>query len=668
MFQLKSIKTKLILFLGGLLILICAGLGIVSYINSARALSLSISESLSQLASEGSKVVYERIHSQLNSLELLADTDTIKGSKLSIDEKLALLSSEVKRSSHIKMNIVDMQGNSKGTDGSTTNVADREYFKKALAGNSNVSDPLISKVSNSIVIIYAVPIKVNNTVTGVLYATRDGNELSSLTNDIQFGKSGAAFMVNSNGTIIANQDKTLVMEMYNSIEKAKEDSELKPLADHIKLMIAGKEGDGEYNYKGVTKYMSYTPVKGTTWSLAITAPKSEAMAKINQLASTILIVSIIFFAISICITLFIARSISKPLKTASEYLNIMSTGDFTKEIPEKLIKMKDETGILAKAITTMQQSIKEIIQGVFEESSNVSKSLASIEADINKLNKSIEDISATSEELSAGSEETAASAEEMDAASTEIEKTVASIASKAQQGAITAGSINNMTAEMKSNVTTSKETAIEIYGRTKLDLQKAIEQSKAVTQINELSQSILEITSQTNLLALNAAIEASRAGEAGKGFAVVADEIRKLAENSKQEVSRIQEVTNIIFSAVNELSSSSSDILEFIDKKVLNDYDTIVNISEQFSGSSAVINEMVTDFSASSEELLASMQNMVKTINEIAQASNDEAQGASTIAQETAAITEMSSDVIKLSELAKEKSNLLIKKVSIFKI
>ena len=287
---------------------------------------------------------------------------------------------------------------------------------------------------------------------------------------------------------------------------------------------------------------------------------------------------------------------------------------------------------------------------------------------MDQLNKSIEEISATTEELSAGTEETAASTEEMNATSEEIETAIEAIASKAQEGAITVNKVNKMSEEMKQNAIASKEGALEIYERTKKNLQSAIEQSKAVNQINELSEAILGITSQTNLLALNAAIEAARAGEAGRGFAVVADEIRKLAEGSKNTISRIQEVTKVIFEAVNSLSSSSGEIMEFIDKKVLNDYDYLVSSSEQYSQSSASINDMVTDFSTTSEELLASMLSMVKAIDEISAAANEEAQGATNIAQGASVIAQMSNDVINMSEEAKGKSDLLIKSVSQFKV
>jgi methyl-accepting chemotaxis protein len=456
--------------------------------------------------------------------------------------------------------------------------------------------------------------------------------------------------------------------MHNAIEAAKQDKGLSELAKLIVSMSEGKEGTGEYSYKGISKYMGYAAVEGYGWSLAITAPKSEVMEKVNQMALTILVISIVFITISILITIWIAKSISKPIKLVSEHLQIVSQGDFTQDIPKGLLNRKDETGVLAGAMYNMQKSIKDILKNVMEKSVSVSQSLGIINSNMDLLNKNIEEISATSEELSAGAEETAVATEEMNTSSTEIEKTVEAIAVKAQEGAGMVSDISRMSEEMRNNAVSSKANTIDIYTKNKKYLQKAIEQSKAVNQINELSEAILDITSQTNLLSLNAAIEAARAGEAGKGFAVVAEEIRRLAQNSKMAVSRIQEVTEIIIAAVVDLSSSSSEILEFIDGHVLKDYETLVSTSEEYSHSSVGMNDMVMDFSASSEELFATIRNMVQTIDNITSASNEEAQGAYNIAQEASAIAGKSNEVIKLAETTKDKSNSLVDAVSVFKI
>ncbi|SHJ40071.1 methyl-accepting chemotaxis protein [Lutispora thermophila] len=666
--KLTSIKTKLILTFGVLLFFVCLGLGVISYVASTTALSDNIDKSLSQLAKEAAKVVHERVETQLNALEVLAENNIIKSNELSLEEKLAILEGEAKRSGHIRIGIADLEGNIIYTDGQSANISDRVHFQGPMKGERTVSDPIVSKINNNVIICYGVPIKDNDSIIGVLVAARDGNELSNIVADISFGESGYAFMINEKGTTIAFNDSEYVLNMFNAFDYVQDDPEWQSMVDLEKQMIEGKAGVGEYTFRGQTNYMGFAPVEGTKWSLAITAPKSEVMAHVDNLAMMIVVVSIIIFVVAMAITLLIATSISKPIKMASNYISVVASGDFTNEIPQRLLNMKDETGVLANSIYTMQNSIKSILKNVIEGSSDVREALISINDKMEQLNGNMEAISATTEELSASTEEIASSTEEMNATSSEIEKAAESIASKAQEGVVVASNVNDMAQDMKERVATSKEETLEIYGRTKFDLENAIEQSKAVNQINELSEAILDITSQTNLLALNAAIEAARAGEAGKGFAVVAEEIRKLAESSKSTVTRIQEVAKVILEAVDNLSSSSGEILEFIDHRVLKDYEHLAGASEKYSQSSFAISNIISDFSATSEELLASIQSMTKAIDEMANASNEGARGASHIAEDSSIVAQMSYNVMKLAESAKEKSDALEKAVLSFKI
>ncbi|HHV64849.1 MAG TPA: methyl-accepting chemotaxis protein [Peptococcaceae bacterium] len=665
----KSITTKITLFFGIIMVVICLGLGLSAFFSARNALQESIDENLLEIANTDAKIAAEKVKSQLNALEALANSWWLKSDELPIERKLDLLRDEVKRAGHQNIFIINTNGDSLDVSGISDNVADREYFKKALSGESNVSDPIISKADSNMMIMYAVPIKIDDEVVGVLAARRNGVALSNFTIEMQSGER-QIYMINKEGTIVAHNDFNLILEMSNTIKDYEKnaDPQLEQLYNLEKKMVAGETGVGEYTYNGVTKYMGYAPVEGTNWSLAVTAPKSVVMAKVNTLTTRMIIISILFFVIGLALTIVISRRIARPIKEATQHLNVIATGDFTGEIPRKLLNMQDETGILANALDKMQSSMRTMMQAVVNESSSVSQMLININQDVERLNQSIEQISATTEELSAGTEETAASAEEMNATSLEVERAIESVASRAQAGADTVNTLNKMSEDMKKNAISSKEEAMKIYSRAKADLQDAIEQSKAVNQINELSNAILEITSQTNLLALNAAIEAARAGEAGRGFVVVADEIRKLAEDSNESVARIQEVTQKIYAAVNTLSSNSMEIMEFIDKKVLSDYESLVRTSEQYSENSTVINDIVMEFSSTSEELLASMQNMVEAITQISTAANDQAGGATNIAQETTAVVQMANHVKQLAMDANEKSESLIKLVKQFQI
>ncbi|SHJ40779.1 methyl-accepting chemotaxis protein [Lutispora thermophila] len=665
--KLKSITAKITLFFGVLMFVICIGLGISAYLSSSSALKTNIDENLLEIAKANAKIITEKLNTQINALQALAESPWIKSSELTLDEKLDLLRDEVKRNEHVNMFIADTNGDCKNIDGAGLNIKERDYFQKALSGQPNVSDPIVNNLDQTVVIIFAVPIKDGNTVKGVLVAVRDGNCLSKYTNEMEFNQR-EVFMINNQGTTIASNNQNRVLEMYNIFEQYEADNELESLCNIQKKMTQGETGVGKYTYNGITNYIAYYPVEGTNWSLGVTAPKSVIMAKVDDLTTIMLALSLFFLFIGIMLIIAIARNISGPIKEVTDHLNVMSTGDFTVDISKKLLTKQDEIGSLANSLVKMQDSIRNMMKAVVDESTNVTEMLLTINKDMYNLNENIEEISSTTEQLSAATEETAASSEEMNTTSLEVEKAIESVASKAQEGAMTINKVSQISEEMKLSAISSKQEALEIYSKTKINLQDAIEQSKAVNQINDLSNAILDITSQTNLLALNAAIEAARAGEAGKGFAVVAEEIRKLAEGSKTSVSRIQEMTNEVLAVVNALSSSSMEIMEFIDKKVLNDYESVVQTSERYNELSMVINDIVTEFSSTSEELLASMQNMVEAITQISASSNEEAMGASNIAQKTAEIATMAKNVVNLASKSNEKSETLINLVKQFKI
>lgn len=187
-------------------------------------------------------------------------------------------------------------------------------------------------------------------------------------------------------------------------------------------------------------------------------------------------------------------------------------------------------------------------------------------------------------------------------------------------------------------------------------------------KINVLSESILQITSQTNLLALNAAIEAARAGEAGKGFSVVAEEIRKLAEDSKSTASEIKTINDVIINAVENLATTSKEILEFINTNVINDYEMIVKTGEQYSEDAIKINNITTDFSNISNKITISMNDVVKSIDDISASSTELASGTNNITENMHIISNNSDNVVKTVKDVTTNTNRLIDTVSNFKI
>lgn len=665
----KSIKTKIILGFSCLLVLVCVGMGTISYFISADLLASSAGNQLEDLSKQGAAVIAKSLDEQWSSLEVLAQNEKISDPNSSWEDRIKVMQQEVKRSGAINVMFADSEGNTKAPDGSDVNIKEREYFKEAIQGNPSVSNPIENKTNpGTIIVNYAVPVKHNGKIIGVLFKVCDGNALSEFVRKITFGKSGQAYMINKEGTTIANYNKDLVLKMDNIFKNAEKDTALKSMADVQKEMVKGQPGNGHYEYNGAIKYIGYSPVSGTNWFLAVTSPKDDILSGLGLLKSSTVVIAAIFLIISILFGFIISGLITKTIVIITNNLKSIASGDFSREIPQSLLKIKDETGSLARSVDTMQRSVRDVIKSVISEADDVSNCAKNEESKMASLLSKIEEVSATTEQLSAGMEETAASTQEMNAVSDEIEKAIESIAISAQDGSATANEISSRAKQLKEAAKESQKTALNVYHDTENLLNEAIKQSREVNQINALSEAILQITTQTNLLALNAAIEAARAGEAGKGFAVVADEIRKLAESSKNSVAEIQRVTNAVVESVENLSDNSMKILDFINDKVLKDYEYMVKISEKYNEDAEVVDNIVTGLSATTEELSSSIQGMMKTIDEISIATNEGAEGTSHIAQRSADISDEANGVMEYVDKTRESTGKLVKSVSIFKI
>jgi methyl-accepting chemotaxis protein len=202
----------------------------------------------------------------------------------------------------------------------------------------------------------------------------------------------------------------------------------------------------------------------------------------------------------------------------------------------------------------------------------------------------------------------------------------------------------------------------------KKDLEDALKKSEAIAQINTLSQGILEISDQTNLLALNAAIEAARAGEAGKGFAVVADEIRKLAENSKNTVTEIQKVTQEVLYSVSNLTAGSKTIMDFFDTTVMKDYQEMVHIGVNYGNDGVFLDNLVSDFSATSEELTATIDGIILSISEVSDTVSNGAKETQEISSKMVHIVQMVEEVQNQMQVSLENSKTLKKAVNKFTV
>lgn len=385
----------------------------------------------------------------------------------------------------------------------------------------------------------------------------------------------------------------------------------------------------------------------------------------RDLIKIIIFTIIILSIISVAMVYVFSNKVSKNIKKIQYALGKMKDGDFTYNVE---LKTKDELEDIAVSINKVKNSLKELIGNVVVVAKDIDDVIDTVNTKMGDLNIDIEEVSINTEDLSANIEETAASAEEMAGCSKEIGDVVNTIAEKSQGISDKATAISEKAKNIMGISEANQKQTEKMFLETDIRLKHSIEKAKAVEQINVLSDSILDITSQTNLLALNAAIEAARAGEAGKGFSVVADEIRKLAEESSEAISKIQNVTHIIVMSVEELADNSQNMLDFIENKVLKDYETLIDISHQYNKDALYYKDFSLELNNVSEDLLFSVDNMIRTIEGVAGAATEGATETAAIADRVSDVNSKSGDIFEETSKAKISSEKLKDDISKFNI
>ena len=396
-----------------------------------------------------------------------------------------------------------------------------------------------------------------------------------------------------------------------------------------------------FNYEG-EKIAGLATSTTNGWTLIIQANKSELLAPVTNTALKSITFCIVI-AIVVSVFAYLAIYIFlHPIALMTKEITNISSLDFTStESIDKLTKDKTEIGTMAREIKKMHGSIKNVISNLNELTENISTGSTALNDIAASLTDCSSENSAVSEELASGMEQTTNTVNAIKGQVDTIKSRTVEINKQSHNTIDLSEAIMERATNAKRSAIQAANSTRAMYSQVSVDARTALEQSKAVSKINDLTQTILDIAEQTSLLALNANIEAAKSGKYGKGFAVVAKEISNLAEQSSNTVSNIIEIVNEVTTAVNNIDACLTNTLNFIDESVMKDYDNFTEISNTY-------HQDAKSFQTTLEEITHSLKSLELATNDIAMA----------ITGITVTISESSEGIVTIADRSTEVVNL----------
>ncbi len=658
----KSIKTKLIISFSALILIASLIIGLISIGVGYRAFQKDAQNSLLSLTGESAKLTQSRMAELITMMDMIAkDSDIIN---MGWEADVNILKRELGKTSFIDIGYILPNGYTYFTDGTVRLQSDRDYVQKALKGEANISDIVISRVSRKPELNVAVPIKKGDEVIGALVGRKEADALTAIIKDTGYGENGYAYMINAEGTMIAHPETELVVKRYNPIDAKDKSKDQQELAVAFQRIIKEKTGIVNYNYQGQELYAGFTPVKGTSWSFVTIAVKSEIFAAIPKMVQTIITVMILVLLGSIGLVFLLDASITRPLIKIARESEKISELNISMNIPEKFLNQKDEIGILSRAFQKLIVSLREITREITDSAILVA---------------------ATSQELTATSQQSATIADEISKTVEEIAQGASDQAHSTQAGSKHAAhlgrliEINNEHMVELNKDSQVVRTAVEEGLKEVGHLSAIAKENEAATreicdiilrtqsssnQIGEASRVIASMAEQINLLSLNAAIEAARAGEAGKGFAVVAHEIKRMADQSGESTKFIDKIIkelqiNIIkaVESMDRITVTSDDQKKSV-AATIDKYQSIAKETEKSEKAIQILNQSEKDMDDAKEEIIL----MLESLSAIAQQNAAGSQQAtSSMEEQTASVQEIAGASEKLSELSNQLQDIVLR-------
>ena len=665
---LKNTGNKIMLYIITLVIGICFILSYMSYYKTKENILMTTKENLIARTKDSASSVEREFYYRTEQLSNMAALQEIISMDWSIQKPVLVEQTEKWKFDGIF--ILDTNGY--GYYPTNSEIVDQskdEFFAMIKENGTLITEPYIRHEEKESITTIVVSIKDNDgSVVGYLCGTINLEDINKIVQSIKIGNDGYAFLINDNGKFVAHNNMDLVFNetsFENALNESNDEKSNSLLQDLFTRISSDKEDVEEIKLKDSDIYISYTPVNNTPWSLGIVASSKEVLGGIHKMAFLQIILAVIFMAVGIIISLFIRKYLLLKISTIEQYSEELSSYNLSYRGEANI---KDDFGQVIESLNSGVEVLGDTISKVKSNSNEICGSCREIDSEINEISIDLEQAAATTEEISASMEQCNASLQEVYGITSDVNNSVKTYDVQANKSMDTADNIEKEAEKMHGEAIKSKENIEEIYSKCSEKLKQALTKISVVKNIATMSDSILEISEETNLLSLNASIEAARAGEHGRGFAIVADEVRKLSEESSKAVSSIQDNINDAMNAVEELSLASSELLNIVEKDILNDYEKLIGITVSYKNSGSNVKEIANEFLTASESISEAMNEISMSIGELTEAVSAVTESSATISGNMNNINSKTDKIVNYSKENMDKSLHLSELVNKFKI
>lgn len=361
----KSIRLRLITMFTALVLVVTGILGVVVVNQFTSVLEEDAHQQLMSMAEVQANYIESKRDAELQYMQSLAQNSILLDAAIPQNQRVAFFEAEAARADYDAYVLADLAGNgiTQNAKGDAVNVADRSYFKGAVAGTPTASDITISRVTGEPVILYATPVYQNGAIAAVLYGRKEGTSLSEITKQVTYGETGFASLINNDGVAVGNSNLDLVKQQFNFAKADEENPDYVQLSELVRSkMITREPGSGDYSLEGKDFLVGFAPVEGSPWIMSVAMDQAELNAQVAEVRNTIITVIVLAIIAAAFAVFLISGTISKPIVATTEELNRLAGFDFSyneNSNAGKYSNRRDEIGTMLKAVTSMQQNVQE---------------------------------------------------------------------------------------------------------------------------------------------------------------------------------------------------------------------------------------------------------------------------------------------------------------------